>query len=327
MPWQVWAQTGEEREAHPEELLSIHVNGEPLFTDAPVLIEEGRILVPIRHLVDALQGTVQWLEDTNEAQITSALGDVMVFRPDHPVMWFNDVEYRMDVTPVVFNERIYIPLRHAAQFLHAEVEWNEQTSSVYVVSRDPYLLEAEDTIKSVSERFGIDITLLIERNGLENREAMLGFPVKFIIPDIMANKIEESDAEPLAEEETVELLYQFSEEEIELLAKITMVEAGYEPYEGQLAVANVVINRVKDSRFPDTIRDVVYAPGQFPPAHNGLLDKAVPNESVWKAVQAALEGENNIEDAVYFHNPKVSSGRFWNSLKRVKDIGNHRFYK
>jgi spore germination cell wall hydrolase CwlJ-like protein len=119
----------------------------------------------------------------------------------------------------------------------------------------------------------------------------------------------------------------FTEEELLLLAKITMVEAGYEPYEGQLAVVNVILNRLKDPRFPDTIRDVIYAPNQFPPAHNGLLDKAEPSESVWRAVREAVAGNNNVENAVYFYNPKVSSGKFWKSLTVIKDIGSHRFLK
>lgn len=119
----------------------------------------------------------------------------------------------------------------------------------------------------------------------------------------------------------------FTEEDLLLLAKITQVEAGHESYEGQLAVANVILNRVKDERFPNTIRDVIYAGKQFPPAHNGLLDKSEPNDSVIRAAKDALNGKNNVEDAVYFHNPRRSGGKFWNSLEVVKDIGAHRFYK
>lgn len=119
----------------------------------------------------------------------------------------------------------------------------------------------------------------------------------------------------------------YTEEELLLLAKLVQVEAGYESYEGQLAIANIILNRVEDSRFPGTIRDVIYSGKQFPPAHNGLLDKSEPNASVLRAVRDALDGKNNIEDAVYFFNPKVSKGSFWDSLDVVAKIDNHHFAK
>jgi hypothetical protein len=119
----------------------------------------------------------------------------------------------------------------------------------------------------------------------------------------------------------------YTEEEFQLLAKLVQVEAGYESYEGQLAIANIILNRVKDSRFPDTIRDVIYSGRQFPPAHNGLLDKSEPNESALRATRDALDGRNNIEDAVYFYNPDVTGGAFWDRLEVVAVIGNHTYAK
>jgi len=119
----------------------------------------------------------------------------------------------------------------------------------------------------------------------------------------------------------------YAEEDLQLLAKLVQVEAGYEPYEGQLAIANIILNRVKDSRFPDTIRDVIYSGRQFPPAHNGLLDKSEPNASSLRAARDALDGRNNIEDAVYFYNPDVTGGPFWDRLEVVAVIGNHAYAK
>ncbi|HZG78655.1 MAG TPA: cell wall hydrolase, partial [Paenibacillus sp.] len=119
----------------------------------------------------------------------------------------------------------------------------------------------------------------------------------------------------------------YAEEDLQLLAKLVQVEAGYEPYEGQLAIANIILNRVKDSRFPDTIRDVIHSGRQFPPAHNGLLDKSEPNASSLRAARDALDGRNNIEDAVYFYNPDVTGGPFWDRLEVVAVIGNHAYAK
>lgn len=117
----------------------------------------------------------------------------------------------------------------------------------------------------------------------------------------------------------------YTENDFKLLAKITQVESGNESYEGQLGVANVILNRVKDSRFPDTVRDVIYSGKQFPPAHNGLLDKSVPNASVLRAAKDALNGKNNVGKALYFFNPQVSTSAFWDSLDIIKKIGHHAF--
>lgn len=315
-----------EVEQEPEP--TVYVDGERLLLEDPILEVEGRLLVPIRHLVEALNGFVHWMPESYEAMVISSLGDEIIFQRDNPLMRFNGMEYRMDIEPILVDQRMYIPLRHAAQFLHAEVAWDGETASAHLSLMPPYIVQEGDTLETISKQLEVSEELLVERNQLADQEWQEVMIIRYVIPDIMASKIEEPLAETLAEDEAgLEADLPYTEEELELLAKITMVEAGYETYEGQLAVANVILNRVKDPRFPDTIRDVIYAPEQFPPAHNGLLDRAVPNESVWKAVRAAAAGENNVEGAVYFHNPKVSSGRFWNSLTEVAKIGNHRFLK
>lgn len=329
-PAPVLAQAEQEEQAAAETIgdvePKVYIDSEDHILDDQLLIEDGRLLVSIRHLVEALDGIVVWVQDLEEVRVFSVYGDVITFQPGNPLMKLNDVEYRMDVAPISVNQRIYVPLRHAAQFLHAEVEWDEEHRAAYVLRKQPYILEEGETLAEVSAKLDIEEDLLLERNHHPEQDVNETGLVKIVIPDIMRNKIEEPEEEAAAETLAAEEL-PYSESELELLAKITMVEAGYEPYEGQLAVANVILNRVRDPRFPDTIRDVIYAPNQFPPAHNGLLDKAEPNESVWKAVMAAARGENNVEGAVYFHNPKVSSDGFWNRLTEVARIGNHRFLK
>ena len=102
------------------------------------------------------------------------------------------------------------------------------------------------------------------------------------------------------------------------------VESGAEPYEGQLAVANVILNRVKDSRFDDTIAEVIYAPGQFPGAHNGVLDNVLysgPSESCMRAAEEALAGVNNIGGYYYFNGYVDLS-----TVSEYLVIGGHTFY-
>lgn len=113
-------------------------------------------------------------------------------------------------------------------------------------------------------------------------------------------------------------------DEAYLLACMVHVESCGEPYEGQLAVANVILNRVRDSRFDNSIAGVIYAPGQFPGAHNGTLDNILasgPNESCMQAAQEALAGVNNI-GAYYYFNGYVDTS----SVSEYLVIGGHTFY-
>ena len=115
-----------------------------------------------------------------------------------------------------------------------------------------------------------------------------------------------------------------SSDEVYLLACMVYVESGAEPYEGQLAVANVILNRVKDPRFDDTIAEVIYAPGQFPGAHNGVLDNVLysgPSESCMRAAEEALAGVNNIGGYYYFNGYVDLS-----TVSEYLVIGGHTFY-
>lgn len=113
-------------------------------------------------------------------------------------------------------------------------------------------------------------------------------------------------------------------DEAYLLACMVYVESGAESYEGQLAVANVILNRVRDLRFDNTIAGVIYAPGQFPGAHNGVLDNVLasgPSESCIRAANEALAGVNNI-GAYYYFNGYVDTS----SVSEYLVIGGHTFY-
>lgn len=110
-----------------------------------------------------------------------------------------------------------------------------------------------------------------------------------------------------------------------LLACLVYCEAGSESYEGKLAVANVVLNRL-NAGWGSSISDVIYASGQFSPATNGALDRAIssgPNSDSTKAANAALAGTNNVSG--YYHFGAVSAIDC-DSLSDYIIIGNHVFY-
>lgn len=90
----------------------------------------------------------------------------------------------------------------------------------------------------------------------------------------------------------------------ELLAALIFCEAGNQPYEGQVAVGAVVMNRVKSGSYPDTISDVIYQSGQFTPAMTGWLDSVLASggytDSAMQAAEDALAGSNPVGSCLYF---------------------------
>ncbi|MBR3812074.1 MAG: cell wall hydrolase [Agathobacter sp.] len=94
-------------------------------------------------------------------------------------------------------------------------------------------------------------------------------------------------------------------DELTLMAALIYCEAGAEPYETQLAVGAVVMNRLKSSRYPNTLYDVIYQKGQFTPARNGKVARIIAqgkaSESCYKAARAALAGEDNTNGCLRFN--------------------------
>lgn len=90
----------------------------------------------------------------------------------------------------------------------------------------------------------------------------------------------------------------------ELLASLIFCEAGNQPYEGQVAVGAVVMNRVKSGAYPNTISEVIYQSGQFTPAMTGWLDSVRANAgytaSAMQAAEEALAGSSPVGDCLYF---------------------------
>lgn len=114
----------------------------------------------------------------------------------------------------------------------------------------------------------------------------------------------EKAEEEAAREAAAQAAAETAAREKELLAALIFCEAGNQPYEGQVAVGAVVMNRVNSGRFPDTITDVIYQSGQFTPAMTGWLDSVLASDgytdSAMQAASDALAGSNPIGDCLYF---------------------------
>lgn len=111
-----------------------------------------------------------------------------------------------------------------------------------------------------------------------------------------------------------------------LLARLIHAEAQGETISGKIAVGEVVLNRVRDSRFPGSITAVINQPGQFSPVSSGSINN-VPTAEAVKAANAALAGSNLTGGAVFFYNPATATNRWLDGLQTTTVIGNHTFKK
>lgn len=114
--------------------------------------------------------------------------------------------------------------------------------------------------------------------------------------------------------------------DLNLLARVVYGEARGEPYSGQVAVAAVVLNRVKSSSFPNTIAGVVYQSGAFDAVNDGQINMT-PNETAKKAAQDAINGWDPSYGAIYYFNPNTATNKWIWSRPMTVTIGNHRFCK
>ena len=115
-----------------------------------------------------------------------------------------------------------------------------------------------------------------------------------------------------------------SDENVNLLASLINGESRGEPYEGQVAVGAVVLNRTRDSRFPKTVAGVIYAPGAFTATVDGQISAKLEQTSI-NAARDALNGWDPSGGAIYYFNPAKTTNQWIWSRPLIKIIGKHRF--
>ena len=111
-----------------------------------------------------------------------------------------------------------------------------------------------------------------------------------------------------------------------LLARCVNAEARGEPFEGQVAVAAVVINRIADPAFPKTIADIIYQPQAFSSVSDGQIN-LTPSASAIRAAQEAVSGSDPSKGALFFFNPAKTTNKYIWSRPEIIQIGNHIFTK
>ena len=117
-----------------------------------------------------------------------------------------------------------------------------------------------------------------------------------------------------------------SNSNLNLLSRLVYSEARGETYTGQVAVAAVVLNRVRSSSFPNTISGVIYERGAFDAVSDGQIN-LTPDSTARKAAQDALNGWDPSYGAIYYFNPNTATSAWIWSRPMTVTIGNHRFCK
>ena len=149
------------------------------------------------------------------------------------------------------------------------------------------------------------------------------------------NETEEDEIFSLSEEASASGAIDVTDKEVHMLERIVQAEAGGEDTVGKILIVNVIMNRIKDQDFPDTIKDVIFQNDdgeyQFSPVDDERYWKVEISDGTKKAVQRALKGEDHSEGALYFiarKRTKASNAAWFdNNLKWLFKHGGHEFYR
>ncbi len=171
-----------------------------------------------------------------------------------------------------------------------------------------YTVRRGDSLFSIASRTGVDVSELRSRNGLWGNTLRIN--QKITIPTTTSKA---ANVKPSR-----------SSGDTTLLAQLIHAESGAEPYIGKVAVGGVVLNRVQNSKFPNTIAGVVYQPLAFESVSNGIINRPASKDSQ-KAARDALNGWDPSGGALYFFNPSKTSNRWIWARKIINRLGKHVF--
>lgn len=167
-----------------------------------------------------------------------------------------------------------------------------------------------DTLSALAKKYKIEINRLKAANGLDSDMIYIG--QQLLIPKADANL--SSRGEDLT----------LTPSQIELMARIVYGESRGEPFEGQVAVAAVVLNRLFSDEFPSTIEGVIYQNLAFTAVADGQYN-LTPNAQAYQAVRIALEGYDPTYGATYYWNPATATSQWVWSREITLKIGKHVF--
>lgn len=172
-----------------------------------------------------------------------------------------------------------------------------------------YTVKSGDTLYLIAKRTGISLTSLRKANNKWDDKLYIG--QRLLLPG-MGNQSGSSSNSGTGT--SVKSSISYSSYELDLLARLITAEADNQPYSAKVAVAAVVVNRVKDPRFPNTISGVIYEKDdrfyQFTPVENGWINKPASPDAK-KAALEALNGSDPTHGAVYYFDDSATNKWLW----------------
>jgi len=171
-----------------------------------------------------------------------------------------------------------------------------------------YTVKRGDTLFLIGQRFGVNYRDIMSFNGIWSSTIYPGQVLKI----------------PTTRNATASRGLSLSWRDIELMARVVSAEAKGEPFVGQVAVAAVILNRLKSPLFPNTIPGIIYQPWAFTAVYDGQIN-APPTSSAYEAVAAALRGWDPTGGALYYWNPAKATNTWVWTRQITAVIGNHIF--
>lgn len=223
----------------------------------------------------------------------------------------------------------YVPLANFCNYMLDEqctAYWDQETKTASVVSAEldlsvtldkPYLMANGRCLFLEHSAYNINGTVMI--------------PVRTLAKVFGVKLIWDYTAYTLYIDTTTRTILSpdwafYNETNLYWLSRVISSEAGNQPLEGMIGVGNVVLNRVKNEDFFNTVHDVVFQAGQFDVVRNGTI-YAAPSEIAVIAAKLCLEGYNTVGDSLYFVNPYIGASSWFDTYKTlVVSIGDHNFY-
>lgn len=205
---------------------------------------------------------------------------------------------------------------------------------------DGYWIHCSSSANTVTIAQNVGFNLYVRAIELADGESFIDPTEEHVIQDDEGNEVHYIPEETIEPEETIiEATFtigndsEAEDEDVYLLAQLIHHEAGNQGFNGLVAVAEAVMNRVKSALFPDTVEEVVYQEGQF--TTRSKLAGTEPSEEELDIARDVIEGKLSIlnnENALYFKNPSITDGisantqKDWGDYKWYMAVGAHAFY-
>lgn len=182
------------------------------------------------------------------------------------------------------------------------------------------------TVQTKLKRWGYYTGAVDGIYGPKTKAAVISFQKKngLTADGIVGKKTASALGMSLGSTNTSKTTNSISNSDLNLLAKCVYAEARGESYVGQVAVAAVILNRVKSASFPNSISGVIYQPYAFTCVNDGQINLS-PNQTAFNAAQDALNGWDPTYGAIYYYNPKTATSSWIRSRSTTITIGKHVF--